>query len=277
MSVALYSDAELRALRDALVSKCGAPREAAEDVLTILAGANAAAYSSSYHDGELIFSRDKPVWEGEPDNLHRESWTTDEWARNLLYNCITNDGTEFAPPASAELLSVWSRKDREKPPEPAAQVTPSRETVTRLINKRHRMEIPKGHMMLLTKEMERTIPPLYSNEHVDDPLAVVKFFDPTGSWSWFAIEGSYVCPEHASYNCQECPRETWADYLFFGLVDGHEMEMGYFNLAELQTVKVKYGLGIERDLSWTPTPLSEIRAAKHGRDNWPQEAQSDAL
>ena len=37
--------------------------------------------------------------------------------------------------------------------------------------------------------------------------------------------------------------------LFFGLVEGHVKELGYFSLSELQRVKGPMGLPIERDLA----------------------------
>ena len=45
---------------------------------------------------------------------------------------------------------------------------------------------------------------------------------------------------------------------FFGLVDGHENELGYFSLNELKSVKVR-GLGIERDMYFSPKTIKEIR------------------
>lgn len=35
-------------------------------------------------------------------------------------------------------------------------------------------------------------------------------------------------------------------------------ELGYFSLHELATVKVRFGLSIERDLYWKPEPLSKV-------------------
>ena len=37
------------------------------------------------------------------------------------------------------------------------------------------------------------------------------------------------------------------DKIFFGLVYGHDKELGYFSLKELESVKCSFGLGIERD------------------------------
>jgi Protein of unknown function (DUF2958) len=44
--------------------------------------------------------------------------------------------------------------------------------------------------------------------------------------------------------------------LCFGLVDGHERELGYFSLDELEDVRGSMGLRVERDLYFTPCPLS---------------------
>lgn len=98
-------------------------------------------------------------------------------------------------------------------------------------------------MKLLTKAVLKSLPPLYSQEKVEDPIVRVKFFDPTGSWTWYATEFDGV--------------DT-----FFGLVDGHEEELGYFSLAELQAVRGRFSLGIERDMHWAPRPLSQCRRAR---------------
>lgn len=93
-------------------------------------------------------------------------------------------------------------------------------------------------MKLLTKEILKTLPALYSNENNPDPMVRVKFFHPVSNWTWYATE----------YDGKD---------LFFGLVDGHEKELGYFSLSELESVKVR-GLGIERDMYFIPCKLSEI-------------------
>jgi len=106
-------------------------------------------------------------------------------------------------------------------------------------------------MKLLTKEILNRLPPLYSQENNPDPIVHVKFFDPTGSWTWYVIEGS---PEG---NTEGSPDE-W-NFIFFGLVRGFEDELGYFSLNELKSIKGKLGLGIERDMHFTPKPLSQIQ------------------
>jgi hypothetical protein len=98
-------------------------------------------------------------------------------------------------------------------------------------------------MKLLTKEILSKLPPLYSQENNPDPTVWVKFFDPTGSWTWYATEGS----------------QEGDDFIFFGLVDGFEEELGNFSLNELSSVRGKFGLGIERDMYFTPKPLSQVK------------------
>ena len=47
------------------------------------------------------------------------------------------------------------------------------------------------------------------------------------------------------------------DYLW-GIVKGFEVEMGSFSLSELEAVRGRFGLGIERDLYFTPIPAREV-------------------
>jgi len=82
---------------------------------------------------------------------------------------------------------------------------------------------------------------LYSGENIpcEDKVCHVKFFHPFCSWTWYAVEYD---PESG---------------LFFGWVDGDFPEWGNFSLQEMQELKVK-GLGMERDLYFTPKPMKEI-------------------
>ena len=94
-------------------------------------------------------------------------------------------------------------------------------------------------MDLLTKEVRGKLPPLYSQEEVEDPMVICKFFFPDFSWTWYAIEFDGTDQ-------------------FYGLVDGFEKELGYFSLTELLENRGKLGLPIERDRFFTPCRLSEI-------------------
>jgi len=97
-------------------------------------------------------------------------------------------------------------------------------------------------MKLLTKELERKLPPLYSTEKVEIPekKLICKFFTPDSNWTWYATE----------YN----PKER----LFFGLVDGFDKEWGYFSLTELEAVRGKLGLPVERDRYFSPKKFKEL-------------------
>ena len=98
---------------------------------------------------------------------------------------------------------------------------------------------------LMTKELGKTIPPLYANDGADDPdavLAHVKLFTPFSNWTWYITEWDA--------ETGEC----------FGLVDGFEMELGYFSLGEMAEATVLGGVpAVERDLYWKPQTLGEIR------------------
>ena len=95
-------------------------------------------------------------------------------------------------------------------------------------------------MKLMTADLRIQLPQLYSQEEVDDPKAIAKYFTPDSNWTWYATEFD--------------GKDT-----FFGLVDGFEKELGYFSLAELESVRGSFGLPVERDLWFEPTPLSELK------------------
>ena len=47
-------------------------------------------------------------------------------------------------------------------------------------------------------------------------------------------------------------------FLPYGLVNGFELELGYFSFKELQEVRDLLGLQIERDLHYEPKSLREL-------------------
>ncbi len=104
-------------------------------------------------------------------------------------------------------------------------------------------------MKLLTAEMRQMLPPLYAQEDKGgDAVVHLKLFTPDSNWTWYLTEGSPIPDEDG--------REV--DFHFFGLVDGHEKELGYVALSELESVRGPMGLPIERDLYWRPKTLAEI-------------------
>ena len=78
-----------------------------------------------------------------------------------------------------------------------------------------------------------------------DTKAKVKFFTPDSNWTWYATDFD-------------------GEDIFFGLVIGLEIELGYFSLAELESVRGPYGLPIERDLHFQEESL-EVLKRKHER------------
>lgn len=94
---------------------------------------------------------------------------------------------------------------------------------------------------LMPAEIAASVPGLYATEHEKDPTVRVKWFTPDGSWTWFVTEY-----DPASGQC-------------FGLVDGFEQELGYFDLGEIEQLRGPLGLRVERDLHFTPRPLSQVR------------------
>ena len=84
------------------------------------------------------------------------------------------------------------------------------------------------------------LPPLYSNEEKGlEAIAPVKFFTPDSNWTWYSSEFD-------------------GEDLFFGLVSGFEVELGYFSLKELQEAKGPLGLPIERDMYFEPQTLGKL-------------------
>ena len=104
-------------------------------------------------------------------------------------------------------------------------------------------------MKLLPKEIREQLPALYSQDGKGGKAVVhVKYFTPSSSWTWYATEGEPVLDESGKE----------LGFRFFGLVDGHDKELGYFLLSELEEVRGPLGLPIERDLYWRKKTLAEI-------------------
>ena len=96
-------------------------------------------------------------------------------------------------------------------------------------------------MKLLTKAIRSKLPTLGSTDQLphDQVMVQAKFFTPDSNWTWFATEFD-------------------GEDTFFGLVAGFEVEMGYFCLSELESVRGPWGLPIERDLWFKPTSLAQL-------------------
>jgi hypothetical protein len=101
-------------------------------------------------------------------------------------------------------------------------------------------EPPPTGENLLDQAPREKLPPLYSGEEKGlDALAQVKFFTPDAGWTWYASE----------FDVED---------IFFGLVSGLEVELGYFSLKELKEARGPMGLAVERDLHYQPEKLQEL-------------------
>jgi hypothetical protein len=99
---------------------------------------------------------------------------------------------------------------------------------------------PPDAVSLMDENIRQSLPELYSQEENGlDAQAKVKYFTPDSNWTWYATEFD--------------GKDT-----FFGLVNGFELELGYFTLSELQQACGPKGLPIERDLFFEPKSLKEL-------------------
>jgi len=95
---------------------------------------------------------------------------------------------------------------------------------------------------LLTQQQVSDLPDLYTTEDVKNPICHIRLFTPDSNWTWYIIEFS----KEDQNTC-------------FGYVIGHEVELGYFSLSEIEEVRDPLGLAVERDTTFTPQPLSEVK------------------
>ena len=93
---------------------------------------------------------------------------------------------------------------------------------------------------LITKAIENKLPALYGQEGATDPIVHLKLFTPWANWTWYVTERS-------------------EDTLFGLCVNKWGEELGYASLEELKGLRGPFGLRVERDASWRPTPLSKVR------------------
>ena len=100
-------------------------------------------------------------------------------------------------------------------------------------------------MKLMTKQIEKALEkyPLYSQDGKEEKIGICKFFNPCGVGTWHVFEGQKLAD---------------GDWLFFGIACIHEMEMGYFRLSDLQSLRLPFGMKVERDAYYTPKTKAEI-------------------
>jgi hypothetical protein len=124
-------------------------------------------------------------------------------------------------------------------------------------------------MKLLTKEIRKAMPPLYSNESKgEDAPIICKFFFPAGRGTWYATEANLIKADGTEIPLRDATdadvENKENDVLFFGFVRsplGEDCdELGTFALREMEELKIGY-LKMERDLHF-PIGQHTLRDAK---------------
>ena len=98
--------------------------------------------------------------------------------------------------------------------------------------------------LLLTQALRQQLPKLGHGDESGlglEAKAIAKFFMSNGRWVWYASEFD-------------------GEDLFYGFVFGNVPELGYFRLSELEQVRGRHGLPVERDGSFTPLTLHQVMA-----------------
>ena len=125
-------------------------------------------------------------------------------------------------------------------------------------------------MKLVTKEIAQQMPRIYETDGDDERDVVAKFFDPMGTYTWYALEDIGSPPYKFELYALEADAlvdgewteltgdnyEDADDIKFFGLVDGQFSELGYFTLSQLESVG---GIGVERDRHFSNRTLSDVK------------------
>lgn len=201
---------------------------------------------------------------------HRERWFTDEWfwyqsnprdyqrskqiskeeAQDLLQERLADirpnirDDTQTEKGKFFELLADVTDEDGA-----LAEMEDIEPFIDWILppDEEDKKAIPPPGGNLLDKESREKLPPLYTGEEQGlDALAQVKFFTPDAQWTWYVSEFD-------------------GEDIFIGLVIGLEIELGYFSLSELKSVKGPLGFPIERNLHYESKTLQELMD-KHRSD-----------
>ena len=94
-------------------------------------------------------------------------------------------------------------------------------------------------MKLMTKEIKEKAQKQYDEGSDMEQMVVAKYFG--GNWTWYLMN-----------------MDKDEDYCW-GIVDGFAVEMGSWQMSELQKVKFKpFGLGVERDLYFEPMKAKDV-------------------
>jgi hypothetical protein len=96
---------------------------------------------------------------------------------------------------------------------------------------------------LITKEIEKLLPAIGTTSELEarDVKVPLKLFNPCAAGTWYVTEADLATGEA------------------FGYAEITDGELGYFDLNEIASVKLRFGLRIERDIHWDPnTTLKQV-------------------
>ena len=95
-------------------------------------------------------------------------------------------------------------------------------------------------MKLMTKEIQRKAEKQYEQGSDMEQKVVAKYFNPAGRGTWYLMN-----------------TEPGSDYAW-GIVDLFEVEMGSFSIRELESIKLPFGLTVERDRYFEPMKAKDV-------------------
>ena len=92
----------------------------------------------------------------------------------------------------------------------------------------------------MTKEIQKQAEKQYPLGSDMEQKVVAKYFNPAGRGTWYLMN-----------------TEPGSDYAW-GIVNLFEVEMGSFSINELESIKLPFGLGIERDILFEPMKSNDV-------------------
>ena len=92
----------------------------------------------------------------------------------------------------------------------------------------------------MTKEIKKQAEKQYPLGSDMEQKVVAKYFNPAGKGTWYLMN-----------------TEPGSDYAW-GIVDLFEVEMGSFSIRELESIKLPFGLTVERDRYFEPMKAKDV-------------------
>ena len=94
-------------------------------------------------------------------------------------------------------------------------------------------------MMLLPLELRSKLPALYSQQHIAQPQAVLRYYCLDGPWEFYVVEG-------------DCERD---ECTLLGFEPGERGGWYYLTLANLEGARGPFGERAQLDTTFVPSPI----------------------